>query len=59
MAEAIQREVIADDVHTSYGFTRTMDHTREDHVQQVVRQANEELRSLLRQRAELVKRIGP
>jgi len=36
-----------------------MDHTREDHVQQVVRQANEELRSLLRQRAELVKRIGP
>ena len=58
MAEAIQSEVIADDVHANCGFTRTMDHTREDHVQQVLRQANEELRSLLRRRAELVKRIG-
>ena len=58
MAEAIQGEVLAENVHASYGFTRTMDYTREEHVQQVVRQANEELRCLLQRRAELVKRIG-
>jgi hypothetical protein len=58
MAEAMQGEVVADAVHARYGFTRTMHREPEDHVQQVLRQANQELRSLLRQRAELVKRIG-
>lgn len=58
MAEAMQGEVVANAVHATYGFTRTMDRHREDHVQEVLKQANDELRSLLRQRSELVKRIG-
>jgi chorismate mutase len=58
MSEVIQSEVVARDVHATYGYTRTMDHHRADHVQEVLKQANDELRSLLRQRAELVKRIG-
>jgi len=58
MGEAMQGEVVTDAVYARYGFTRTMDRGHEDHVQEVLRQAHEELRSLLRQRAELVKRIG-
>lgn len=58
MSEVIQTEAVATDVHATYGFTRTMEHQHEDHVQQVLKQANDELRALLRQRAELVKRIG-
>lgn len=58
MSEAVQSGAIVSDVHANYGYSRTMYPHREDHVQQVLRQANDELRSLLRQRAELVKRIG-
>jgi hypothetical protein len=58
MGEAMQGEVVADAVQARYGFRTNMDREPEDHVQEVLRQANEELRSLVRQRAELVKRIG-
>ncbi|MBZ5683206.1 MAG: hypothetical protein LAO24_24205 [Acidobacteriia bacterium] len=40
------------------GFIASTHRDKDDHVQQVVQQAHEELRHLMQQRAELVKRIG-
>jgi hypothetical protein len=42
----------------SNGSLRTIDRYDVGHVQEVIRQAHEELRQLLQQRAEIMKRIG-
>jgi len=44
--------------HNGNGTIRMNDRHDIGHVQQVVRQAHEELRSLMQQRAEIMKRIG-
>ena len=44
--------------HLSSGSLRPVDRYDVGHVQEVIRQAHEELRQLLHQRAEIMKRIG-
>jgi hypothetical protein len=47
-----------EDVQTSSGSFKPIQQFGNGHVQEVVRQAHEELRQLLQQRAEIMKRIG-
>ena len=45
-------------IHVDAGVTRTNAGTPNGHVQEVVRQAHDELRQLLQQRSEVMRRIG-
>ena len=45
-------------IQESVGATKTITTNGNGHVQEVVRQAHEELRQLLQQRAEVMRRIG-
>jgi hypothetical protein len=45
-------------IHVGANATRTLTDTANGHVQEVVRQAHDELRQLLYQRAEVMRRIG-
>jgi hypothetical protein len=45
-------------IHVGASATRTLTDTANGHVQEVVRQAHDELRQLLQQRAEVMRRIG-
>src|SRR6266478_69631 len=45
-------------IHESVNATRTITNLGTGHVEEVVRQAHEELRQLLQQRAEVMRRIG-
>ena len=44
--------------HKGNGVTRSVLNYGDGHVQEVVRQAHEELRQLLQQRADVMRRIG-
>ncbi len=44
--------------HSGMGFAKSTGNYGTGHVQEVVRQAHDELRQLLQQRAEVMRRIG-
>jgi len=58
VAEAVSRIGGVMQIHVGASATRTLTDTANGHVQEVVRQAHDELRQLLYQRAEVMRRIG-